>query len=302
MVTRSGAGGAEQVPLLAVAAVARRLGVAPATLRTWDRRYGLGPSEHTAGAHRRYTANDVERLMVMRRLTLAGVAPADAARAAMDTDPGAADHLAGVSRTPSAVVEAAMDADSSRLASLLQLNGAQDVIAWWTDLVAPARGLLARRTVLDRPGHEADLAVQMAVCVAIRDRMSAVAAPPTGGVVLLLAPPGVARPLVLHAVAAAVGGVDARMVSGPMSARHLVELVVMTRARAVVTVSDQRDADLSLIEALAAERPDLPQLVLVPTEDFGQIPTGPQVQRARSVAGLVHELRAVLAAQDEGVQ
>jgi DNA-binding transcriptional MerR regulator len=42
-------------PRLSVAAVARRLGVAPATLRTWDRRYGLGPSEHEAGAHRRYT-------------------------------------------------------------------------------------------------------------------------------------------------------------------------------------------------------------------------------------------------------
>jgi transposase-like protein len=37
-------------PILTVAAVASRLGVAPATLRTWDRRYGLGPSEHTAGA------------------------------------------------------------------------------------------------------------------------------------------------------------------------------------------------------------------------------------------------------------
>ena len=32
---------------LSVAAVARRLGVAPATLRTWDRRYGIGPSGHT---------------------------------------------------------------------------------------------------------------------------------------------------------------------------------------------------------------------------------------------------------------
>ncbi len=73
-------------PGLAVAAVARRLGVAPATLRTWDRRYGLGPSQHRAGSHRRYTDDDVARLVVMRRLTLDGVAPADAARAALAAD------------------------------------------------------------------------------------------------------------------------------------------------------------------------------------------------------------------------
>ena len=65
---------------LTVAAVAHRLGVAPATLRTWDRRYGLGPSEHQAGAHRRYTADDVLRLQTMRRLTLEGVPPGEAAR------------------------------------------------------------------------------------------------------------------------------------------------------------------------------------------------------------------------------
>src|SRR4051794_41276370 len=73
-------------PALAVAAGAGRLGVAPATLRTWDRRYGLGPSEHSAGAHRRYSAVDVERLLVMRRLTLDGVAPAESARIALATD------------------------------------------------------------------------------------------------------------------------------------------------------------------------------------------------------------------------
>jgi DNA-binding transcriptional MerR regulator len=70
---------------LTVAAVARRLGVAPATLRTWDRRYGLGPSEHEAGSHRRYSSADVTRLLVMRRLTLEGVAPGDAARVALAT-------------------------------------------------------------------------------------------------------------------------------------------------------------------------------------------------------------------------
>jgi MerR family transcriptional regulator, light-induced transcriptional regulator len=67
---------------LTVAAVARRLGVAPATLRTWDRRYGLGPTLHAAGAHRRYSRSDIARLEAMRRLVLDGVPPADAARLA----------------------------------------------------------------------------------------------------------------------------------------------------------------------------------------------------------------------------
>jgi transposase-like protein len=76
-----------QVPALTVAAVARRLGVAPATLRTWDRRYGLGPSAHAAGSHRRYTADDVARLLVMRGLTLDGVAPSEAANGAAASSP-----------------------------------------------------------------------------------------------------------------------------------------------------------------------------------------------------------------------
>jgi MerR family transcriptional regulator, light-induced transcriptional regulator len=70
-------------PMLTVAAVARRLGVAPSTLRTWDRRYDLGPSAHTAGSHRRYSPDDLARLVIMRRLTLEGVPPSDAARIAV---------------------------------------------------------------------------------------------------------------------------------------------------------------------------------------------------------------------------
>jgi DNA-binding transcriptional MerR regulator len=67
---------------LTVAAVARRLGVAPATLRTWDRRYGLGPSDHTEGEHRRYCPSDLAKLTLMRRLIVSGVAPSDAAEQA----------------------------------------------------------------------------------------------------------------------------------------------------------------------------------------------------------------------------
>src|SRR5947208_9899377 len=60
--------------------VARELGVAVTTLRTWHQRYGLGPSAHAPGRHRRYTPEDLDRLETMRRLTEAGVPPAEAAR------------------------------------------------------------------------------------------------------------------------------------------------------------------------------------------------------------------------------
>ena len=68
---------------LSVGAVAARLGVAPATVRSWGHRYGLTPSARTAGGHRRFSADDVERLARMQRLVAEGVAPAEAARLAM---------------------------------------------------------------------------------------------------------------------------------------------------------------------------------------------------------------------------
>jgi hypothetical protein len=61
-------------------AVARRLGVAVTTLRTWHQRYGVGPSLHVPGQHRRYTEQDVQRLEEMQRLIVEGVAPGEAAR------------------------------------------------------------------------------------------------------------------------------------------------------------------------------------------------------------------------------
>ena len=79
--SRFDAAGAVGWPMTALTAgaVARRLGVAVTTLRTWHQRYGLGPSRHVPGQHRRYTAQDLDRLQVMRRLTAQGVAPAEAA-------------------------------------------------------------------------------------------------------------------------------------------------------------------------------------------------------------------------------
>ncbi|WP_329792848.1 MerR family transcriptional regulator [Lentzea sp. DG1S-22] len=63
-------------------AVAAMIGVSPSTLKTWDQRYGLGPSARTGGGHRRYDEDDVAVLRRMIALTGQGVAPAAAAELA----------------------------------------------------------------------------------------------------------------------------------------------------------------------------------------------------------------------------
>ncbi|MGV9900941.1 MerR family transcriptional regulator [Streptomyces sp. NPDC003388] len=70
---------------LTTGAVARRLGVSPTTLRSWDRRYGLGPTSRSQGRHRRWSPRDVAMVEEMCRLAAAGVAPAEAARVARAT-------------------------------------------------------------------------------------------------------------------------------------------------------------------------------------------------------------------------
>jgi len=83
-----------------VGAVARRLGVAPSTLRTWNRRYGIGARELSPGRHRRYTAEDITRLEHMQKLILRGAAPADAARAALTAPVAPGPAPAGVDGGP----------------------------------------------------------------------------------------------------------------------------------------------------------------------------------------------------------
>ncbi|HUA29056.1 MAG TPA: MerR family transcriptional regulator [Streptosporangiaceae bacterium] len=75
-------------PDYGIGALARRLGMAPATLRDWEHRYGIGPGGRTAGGHRRYRPADVARIESMRRLILDGVPPAEAARVALASGPG----------------------------------------------------------------------------------------------------------------------------------------------------------------------------------------------------------------------
>ncbi|WP_320773942.1 MerR family transcriptional regulator [Streptomyces sp. CRN 30] len=76
---------------LTTGALARRLGVSPTTLRSWDRRYGIGPAVRDEGRHRRWSPGDIVVLEAMCRLTSSGVPPAEAARLARQGAPPAPD-------------------------------------------------------------------------------------------------------------------------------------------------------------------------------------------------------------------
>jgi len=134
----------------AVGAVSERLGLSPATLRTWDRRYGIGPSQRTEGGHRRYTEEDIRRVRVMARFTARGVPAQSAARVAlsMDTDrllietgdEEAAELPVGDDvGAVEAICSAALSLDPGMLSKLYQRTlRERDLVSAWTHVFAPA--------------------------------------------------------------------------------------------------------------------------------------------------------------------
>ncbi len=55
-------------------------GIPAATLRAWERRYGVPSPERTESSYRLYSSADVDLIRKLRELTEAGMAPAEAAR------------------------------------------------------------------------------------------------------------------------------------------------------------------------------------------------------------------------------
>jgi len=132
---------------LTVASVARRLGIAPATLRTWDRRYGLGPSSHVEGEHRKYDGKDLARLTLMRKLIVQGYSPCDAAEVALKSKAKGTEtslnttqevESANCSELIESLLKAARVYDRSYIENTLrdQINK-QGIIATWNELIVP---------------------------------------------------------------------------------------------------------------------------------------------------------------------
>lgn len=247
--------GQSLMPTLKVAAVARRLGVAPATLRTWSRRYGLGPSAHVAGSHRQYTSGDVMRLVVMRRLTLEGVAPADAARVALETSADlsagggsgitALAGLASMNGSPTTPLHdlvrrlsaAAVRADSSTCARLVrEAIAANGVVPTWTQVLQPVLADAGRRFAGSGDGIDVE---HLLSTVVLGELVRATALVPGEPAALLACAPHEDHWLPLHALAAALGeiGIGARVLGQAVPAPALGEAMRRTAPQVAVVLA-----------------------------------------------------------------
>ncbi len=73
-------------PRYRIQAVSDLTGVATATLRAWERRYGFPSPHRTSAAYRLYSDRDVTLIRRMRGLVESGIAPNDAARQLLQDD------------------------------------------------------------------------------------------------------------------------------------------------------------------------------------------------------------------------
>ena len=196
--------------LLTVAAVARRIGVAPATLRTWDRRYGLGPSSHEAGEHRRYCPNDLAQLTLMRRLIISGVAPADAAvRAKAHSGSVSVENVIQDFEVREDVVDslhrAAKSLDKNFVETLLRKDIAENgVIASWTEVIVPLLFLVGDEWAATGTGIEVEHMLSEIIKRLLREGVAEIKEPVNTQPVLLASVGEELHCLALHALAAAL--------------------------------------------------------------------------------------------------
>ena len=196
--------------LLTVAAVARRIGVAPATLRTWDRRYGLGPSSHEAGEHRRYCPSDLAKLTMMRRLITSGVAPCDAAiRAKAHEGSLTFDNLVEEFVVRDDVVDslhrAAKSLDKNFVETVLRKDIADNgVIASWTEVIVPLLFLVGDEWAATGTGIEVEHMLSEVIKRLLREGVAEIKNPVNAQPVLLASVGEELHCLALHALAAAL--------------------------------------------------------------------------------------------------
>ena len=253
-----------------VAEVAHRLGVAPATLRTWDRRYGLGPSSHEAGEHRRYTEEDLARLAVMRRLVVSGVPAQQAAQLAKTSQVSVDEQLPlpkfqDREDVVSAIVRALDGIDSGFVEALIRreiLSGG--IIKTWNEILVPALVIIGRRWEETGSGIDVEHLFSEIVKRIMRDCANEIESPRNPKPVLLASIGEEHHCLAIHALAAALAeeNIATHFLGARTPVEALADMVRKTHPPVVFLWAQlTKNADYSAMSALPALRP-APRVIL----------------------------------------
>jgi DNA-binding transcriptional MerR regulator len=268
-----------ELPAHSTGWVARRLRIAPATLRTWHRRYGVGPTGRTVGGHRRYRPEDLDRLGRMRRLILAGLPTAEAARVSADPGSGppstaSAVERRGANRTGAAerrgkklrqLTSAAMALDQPVVEPLLTGSlRRRGVVTTWTELILPTLVELGehyeRRGDCIEVEHLFTECARTALSSVIRRQRRWDGYPPA----LLACPEQEQHSLPLHALGAALAeiGCPCRILGASVPADALVSAVRQLTPRTVfIWAQTPATARLADLHAIPQRRPLTPIVV-----------------------------------------
>jgi MerR family transcriptional regulator, light-induced transcriptional regulator len=128
-----------------IQAAAELSGVPAATLRAWERRYGVPVPRRTASAYRLYHAEDVEQIRRMRLLVEQGVSPAEAARVVRGTPslpesftPVEVGNVDGVELARARLLGAAQRFDAAMIdGELARLSMLLDAISLYERVISP---------------------------------------------------------------------------------------------------------------------------------------------------------------------
>ena len=255
---------------LTVAAVARRLGVAPATLRTWDRRYGLGPSAHESGEHRRYCPADLARLTLMRRLITSGVSPCDAAaqakshKGSINLETIVTDYVVR-EELVAALHKAAKGLDKKFIEAALRKDLAQyGVEQSWSEVIVPLLLIVGNEWEASGDGIEVEHLLTEVLKGILREHVEDIRKPVNAHPVLLASVGEELHSLALHALAAALAErkIETYFLGARTPLEALSAMITRSAPPAVFLWAQlSKNADPKFFNDIPAIRP-MPRMVL----------------------------------------
>ncbi|MEE1782443.1 MerR family transcriptional regulator [Streptomyces sp. SP17BM10] len=299
--------------------VARRLGVSPTTVRSWERRYGIGPSEREPGHHRRWSARDIAVLEAMCRLTARGVPPGEAARVVLAAAreeavrpeetaarPGGSRALRVGPVRPECrgLARAAVRLDAPEVARILRdAVDTLGVVDAWTEVMMPALRAAGRKWAAEGEQYvEVEHLLSWHVASVLRHAAVQPAAVRAVQPVVLAAMPSERHTLPLDAVAAGLTAraLPFRMLGSTVPPRALLDAVQRIGPGAVMLWSqDRRTADRELVRQVTdsawgprGSRGRAVVLVAGPGWDRSRLPA--RTASPRTLAGALDLLEAAV--------